>query len=277
MRFLLSPRWILGHLLILAICLACVLLGFWQLDRLAQRRLGNEVQGARYAASPTPLHEAVTATGGDVGSLEYRRIIATGEYRPDEEFLVRSQVRQGQAGFDLVTPLETLDGVILVDRGWVPLEFDSVPVTAAPPPGGTVTVEGLARLSATRGALGPNDDTGTRPDVISRIDVGLLSRYVEGDMIPFYLAMIGPTQSTALPVPADPPDFTDEGPHLNYAIQWFSFALIGIIGYGLLIRRVVRRVLTGGEPVDDLDPVEVGQAPPRQPDLGGPGPGTDDD
>jgi surfeit locus 1 family protein len=277
MRTLLSPRWIIGHLLVLAICLACILLGFWQLDRLAQRRLNNEVQGARYAATPTPLHEALAATGGDVDSLEYRRITATGQYRPDEEFLVRSQVREGQAGFDVVTPLDTADGVILVDRGWVPLEFDTVPVTAAPPPEGTVTVEALARLSATRGPLGAIDDTGKRPDVVSRINVDLLSQYVDGDVVPFYLAIIGPTQSTALPVPADPPDFTDEGPHLNYAIQWFSFALIGIIGYGLLIRRAVRRESGGGEAIDDLDPVEVGQVPPSHPDLGGPGPGADDD
>lgn len=277
MRFLLSPRWIVGHLLVLAICLACIWLGTWQLDRLGQRRLDNAVQGARYAASPTPLHEAVTAVGPDVDSLEFRRITATGRYRPDEEFLVRSQVRQGRAGFDVVTPLETPDGVILVDRGWVPLEFDTVPVTAAPPPSGTVTVEGMVRLSATRGALGADDDTGTRPDVISRIDVGLLGRYVDGDTVPFYLAVIGPGEATALPVPADPPDFSDEGPHLNYAIQWFSFAAIGIIGYGLLIRRAARRESSGGEPIDDLDPVEIGQITSGHPDLGGPGSGADDD
>lgn len=277
MRFLLSPRWIIAHLLVLALGVACISLGFWQLDRLAQRKLDNQVRSARYAAGPTPLHVALTGTGDDVDSLEYRRVTAMGEYRSDEEFLVRSQVRQGQAGFDVVTPLETDDGVILVDRGWVPLEFDTVPVVAAPPPGGITTVEGMVRLSATRGALGANDDTGDMPKVVSRVDVGLLGRYVEGNVVPFYLVVLGPTESTALPVPADPPDFADEGPHLNYAIQWFSFAAIGAIGYGLLIRRAMRRGSTGGEPDDDLDAVELSEVPARHPDLGGPGPGTDHD
>lgn len=277
MRFLLSPRWIIAHLLVLALGVACISLGFWQLDRLAQRRLDNEVHGARYTADPTSLHVALTATGDDIDSLAYRRVSATGEYRPDEEFLVRSQVRQGQAGFDVITPLETADGVILIDRGWVPLEFDSVPVAAAPPPIGTTTVVGMVRLSATRGALGANDDTGQRPTVVSRVDVGLLGRYVDGHTVPFYLVLVGPGQATELPVPADAPDFTDEGPHLNYAIQWFSFAAIGAIGYGLLIRRALRKDSEGGQPDDDLDPVQVGDVPPGHPDLGRPGPGSDDD
>ncbi len=41
--------------------------------------------------------------------------------------------------------------------------------------------------------------------------------------------------------PGAPPDVTDGGPHLAYAIQWFSFALIGVVGYGLLIRRAASR------------------------------------
>jgi surfeit locus 1 family protein len=43
-----------------------------------------------------------------------------------------------------------------------------------------------------------------------------------------------------LPVTALPPSFDDEGSHLAYAIQWFSFALIGLVGYLFLIRRSAR-------------------------------------
>ena len=44
-----------------------------------------------------------------------------------------------------------------------------------------------------------------------------------------------------LPIAAPSPSFADEGPHLAYAIQWFSFALIGLVGYFFLIRRAARR------------------------------------
>ncbi|MEY4131134.1 MAG: hypothetical protein RLZZ31_1258, partial [Actinomycetota bacterium] len=36
------------------------------------------------------------------------------------------------------------------------------------------------------------------------------------------------------------PDLS-EGPHLGYALQWFSFSLLTIIVYPLLLRRVAKR------------------------------------
>jgi surfeit locus 1 family protein len=39
------------------------------------------------------------------------------------------------------------------------------------------------------------------------------------------------------PLPAD--DLT-AGPHLGYAIQWFAFALVGVVGYAILLRKVWR-------------------------------------
>ncbi len=42
--------------------------------------------------------------------------------------------------------------------------------------------------------------------------------------------------SEELPIPVDLPDFDDEGPHLAYAIQWFGFALVGLVGFYFLVR-----------------------------------------
>ena len=33
----------------------------------------------------------------------------------------------------------------------------------------------------------------------------------------------------------------DDGPHLNYAIQWFTFAVVALVGVGTLIAQDVRR------------------------------------
>jgi cytochrome oxidase assembly protein ShyY1 len=44
-------------------------------------------------------------------------------------------------------------------------------------------------------------------------------------------------EGSELPVPVDPPDFTNEGPHLAYAIQWFGFAAVTLVGFYFLIRR----------------------------------------
>ena len=40
-------------------------------------------------------------------------------------------------------------------------------------------------------------------------------------------------------MPAPLPELT-EGPHLNYAIQWFAFATIAAVGYVILVRREVK-------------------------------------
>ena len=48
-----------------------------------------------------------------------------------------------------------------------------------------------------------------------------------------------PAQIGLLPV-AIPPPVLDEGPHLNYAGQWFIFATLTVIVYPLLMRRLAR-------------------------------------
>lgn len=242
MRFLLSPKWIVGHVLIIALAVTFVLLGFWQLDRLQQRRESNAVNQARYDADPVPLTDMLAAAGDDTASLEYRRVTVTGEFDPSQEVLLRSQVRDTRAGFDVVTPLRVNGGpTVLVDRGWVPLEFDRVPVVAASPPAGEATVEGIVRLSQSRSGSG-HDDFADGPAVtISRVDIDGLAAQIDGELAPVYVQVLGDVGPTVLPVPADPPDFRDEGPHRDYAIQWFAFTLIAVVGHGLLIRRAIAK------------------------------------
>ncbi|HSJ35443.1 MAG TPA: SURF1 family protein [Acidimicrobiia bacterium] len=255
MRHLLTPRWLAAHVFVLAVGTACIMLGAWQLDRLEERRTANAVQAARFEQEPLPLTELILAAGEDSTSLEYRRTTFTGVFEPEREVLVRSQVRDGRAGFDVITPLAGTDATVLVNRGWVPLEFDQTPVAAAPPPAGTVTVEGIVRPSQVATAVSP--DNGAESASISRVDVALLENRLNLDLLPVYVEVIGVASATQLPLPANPPTFTDDGPHLNYAIQWFSFAVVAAVGYGFLLRRAGRTRSGGGEPGDDLD---AGQA-----------------
>ena len=54
---------------------------------------------------------------------------------------------------------------------------------------------------------------------------------------------LGAQQQGAADRPArlSAPPFGDQGPHLNYAVQWFSFAAIALIGTPLVVRRQRRR------------------------------------
>ena len=59
-----------------------------------------------------------------------------------------------------------------------------------------------------------------------------------------------PEPDSILPVP--PPELS-EGPHLGYAVQWFIFSAIAVVGYPLVLRRVALR---RGKEVDDRDDLD---------------------
>jgi len=54
-------------------------------------------------------------------------------------------------------------------------------------------------------------------------------RRCRGGFSPFVVQLESPDPTRGLPRRWPPPTF-DDGPHLSYAIQWFSFALIALVG-----------------------------------------------
>lgn len=223
-------------LFVLALVTGFVRLGLWQLDRREERATENLVIASRLAEAPVEITAALSAAGGDLASLEYRRVSATGSYRPDLEKLIRNRTnRLGTAGFHLLTPLQMLDGsLVMINRGWIPLDDDQVP-SRYPPPGGEVTVIGFARPSETRAATGPIDPPGDL-DVFSRIDLDRIGSGLGEAVQPVWIQLL-PVEGNQIPQPLEPPDTADPGPHLSYAIQWFSFALIGAVGFGVALSR----------------------------------------
>jgi surfeit locus 1 family protein len=204
-------------------------LGFWQLDRLDERRQLNAVVSERLDAQPVPLDEIA-----DPLESEYRTVTVSGIFDSGQEVLIRSQTHLGTAGFHVITPLVDEDRAVLVNRGWVPLDYDEVPVVEAPPPSGVVTVEGWIHLTQLRPTLGPEDPPG-KLGVFNRVDIERIQAQIDVPLAEVYV--VDAASPGELPEPARPPDFTDEGPHLAYAIQWFGFALVGLAGFYFLVKR----------------------------------------
>ena len=255
-RSLLRPTAILSHLLVVAVAVTCVWLGQWQLQRLAEVRANNELLSTRLEAQPVDLAALVAAgaDGVDQAALEFRRVEVTGGFRPNEEVLQRGQQHQGQQGFHLLTPLElTEGGVVLVRRGWVPLQLSEPPVADALPETGTVTVTGILERSVEQPGFGPTDpDEGLLARVFNT-DTRRLDQQIDGDLFPMVLRMetTDPVAPGELPAPIAPP-VLDEANHLSYAVQWHLFAVIALVTYGAWLwtrsRRLTRqsdRPLTG--------------------------------
>ena len=83
--------------------------------------------------------------------------------------------------------------------------------------------------------MGPEDPAGDI-DVFNRVDVARIGQQVSADLAPVYVIAFAGGED-GLPVAVDPPDFGDEGPHLAYAVQWFGFAMVGLVGFFFLLRR----------------------------------------
>lgn len=227
-----QPKWLVLALVVVGLAAVFVRLGFWQLSRLEERRTLNADIAARIEAEPVALEDLLADAGEDLASIEYRRVLADGVFDANEEVLIRSQVELGQAGFHVITPLVGPTAV-LVNRGWVPLTMDEPPVEASPG-AGDIEVLGWVHLSEERPPLGREDPEGD-VDVFSRVDVERLAEQLPYLIAPVYVVAMG--ESDDLPVPADLPDVDDEGSHLAYAIQWFGFALVGLVGFYFLLRR----------------------------------------
>lgn len=252
-RKLLTPKWLFGHALVLLLVLLFINFGFWQLRRLEERTSENALIEARMQAEPVSLSTLLQGTA-ELEELAYRRVYAVGAFAPEQEILLRSRSRNGQPGWHLLTPLILSDErAVLVDRGWVPRGYDEPPVEEAAPPAGQVRVEGHLRLEEDppegwAANLAPRDPAEGELERAYYVDVERLAPQLPFQPEPVYLQLTGlePPRPNGLPLPAEMPQFS-RGSHLSYALQWFSFALIGIVGYAILLSRTVREDRPGGE------------------------------
>lgn len=247
-RFLLTPRWLLGHLLAVAALAVMVAACLWQLSRLEDKQDRNRLLAARSAEPVQAVTDVAEpgATAEQVEGLRFRLLSAEGTYVAQEEVFIRSRSLNGSPGAWVLTPLRLAarpDTVVVVNRGWIPASDTTPELPAgAEAPAGLVTVRGLVLAGETRGAFGSVDRSGAELDVLARVDLARLSEQVDEAMYPFYLQLQDqqPPLGDGFPAPVPPPP-PDEGPHRGYAGQWAIFAVLWVVGYPLLVRRSARR------------------------------------
>jgi surfeit locus 1 family protein len=226
-----SPGGIAGTIVVLLIAGLCVRLGFWQLSRLSQRRHKNDAIEARMALPPVDASLGLRDT---VGVL-YRRVSVTGQYDPEHSIVLAGRSYKGEPGVYLLTPLRLGGGPqILVNRGWLPSP-DAATVDLAPLSGtASGRFQGIVMPLPPAGELSDGKPGFRR--LLFRLNDSILPRFPY-PLAPAYIQALPEPGSGIRPTRLPPPEL-DDGPHLSYAIQWFSFALIGIVGWiALVIKR----------------------------------------
>jgi len=248
-RFLVQPKWIVRHVAVALLVVAMVLLGFWQLRRLDEKRDLKATVEARQEEPSADVLEVVPA-GARVGdaaveAVEHRSVTARGTYADDDTFVVENRTFNGASGGWVLTPLVLDDGsAVVVNRGFLGFDREGV-VDPQPAPDGEVVVDGLLLGSEQRGRFGASDPGEGTLDVLARVDLERVAEQVDYDVLPAYIQLVssapGEVTAEGAPelVPLGRPELS-EGPHLGYAVQWFIFTAIAVVGYALLLRRVAR-------------------------------------
>lgn len=240
-----SRSGVLAALLALVVAGVCVRLGFWQLDRLEQRRTYNAAVAAATVGPALRVSADLLAEAArDPAAHLHRRAVVSGRFEHEREVLLRGRSREGSPGVHVVTPLRLADGgLILVNRGWLPSPDAA---RADPRP---FRSPDLQRMEGILQAVPEAPDEALPVAIeldggairsLRRLDRSTMAASLGEPIPPLYLQRLPDPGASGgeLPIPVPAPAL-DEGSHLGYAIQWFSFAAIalgGLIGVAIYRR-----------------------------------------
>ncbi|WP_167737389.1 SURF1 family protein [Sphingomonas parva] len=227
-----------GFLLIL--CFAGLLLftslGIWQVERRAWKLDLIARVDARIHAAPVPPPAAAAWPRLDPRDYEYRRVRVRGRFLANSETLVDALTERG-AGSWVLTPLQTGDGVILVNRGFVPDAYEA-PGRRPAQPRGALMVTGLMRASEPGGRfLRPNEPRQER--WFSRDVAAIAAARGISNAAPFFIDADAAPHA-GLPI-GGLTVVRFRNAHLLYALTWFGLAGLSLAGLVLLLKPAQKR------------------------------------
>jgi surfeit locus 1 family protein len=204
-------------------------LGVWQLERKAWKEDLIDAIGRKLAAPPVDLPPAAQWSQLDRTEWEFRRVRFAGELKSDAEALVytsgstlRADVTG--AGYWVFAPAQTRQGVVPVDRGFVPLDGNAASARKAGRLAGTLDIVGVLRWPDARSWFTPSDDPAKNIWFV-RDPVAIAGQKHWGAVPPFYVEQESSVPPGGLPAPGRlQPNLPNN--HLQYSITWFGLAAV---------------------------------------------------
>jgi surfeit locus 1 family protein len=238
-----NPRWrwfTVGAFVVVA---TCVRLSLWQFDRLAVRTAAQALAAGRAESPPIAIDapgtfaDLLAAQPAELSALVMRRASVRGTFDHEHDEALTMQVVDGRLGVRLLSPLRLggEDGAVLIDRGWLPVDYDR-PVKWTPfRTRGPVTVEGRLRPGFRRAhTAGADRDDG----LVADLDLEQIGGRLPYPLLRLVLVespAVDASTSEALPIKRELQPPQADLPHLAYAVQWLAFAVIVAGGYSGLV------------------------------------------
>jgi surfeit locus 1 family protein len=219
------PGWLptLAAVIGLAVTLSAA---YWQFGRAAYKEQLQHEFRLRQEAPPVVVE---TANALPDTEIALRKVTVTGRYLAEHTIYLDNRLRDGIAGYEVVTPLSTgtAAAVVLVNRGWIRAAAERNVLPQVDTPAGPVTVTGTAVVPSGR-ILELSDQT-VEGAVWQNL---VLPRYREMHRLDVTNFVI--QQEDALEYGLDrrwaEPGFGVRT-HQSYAVQWLIFAILIIIFY----------------------------------------------
>ena len=218
----------------LALFPVLVSLGFWQLDRAAQKEALQKDYETKIHTDPVRLAEIDGAVLHDAKQMLWRHVTVEGVYLPHKQYLLDNQTMGDRAGYLVYTPFKPRDRnlVVLINRGWVPVGPDrSRPPRLATPAGG-MSLQGVAKLPPSHGLLLGNARTESLDNGVVRLpylDLEKLGKTFDAPLLPYVIRLEGKS-GEGFRREWQKPGFGREM-HLGYAFQWFAMSAALVIIY----------------------------------------------
>ena len=200
----------------------------WQVQRLHWKEGLIAERESRVAAEPI----ALPAVGVDPAGLDYRRVRLEGSFLHDKELYLGARSMNGNPGYQILTPFALADGgLVLVDRGWVPIERKAPESRAEGQVAGPQTVEGIVRLPPGQAWMQPDNEPGK--NMWFFVDLPAMATVAGAQIRTDLYVDAGPAENpgkypvggqTRIEIPND---------HLQYAITWGLLALALAVIYVL--------------------------------------------
>lgn len=234
-------RWVVLLAAVLAVGLAARL-GFWQLDRAAQKRAWQAALDQRGALAPLAAAELAFAPAQAESQL-HRRVLLRGRWLAEQTVFLDNRPMNGRVGFYVLTPLqlENRAEAVLVQRGWVARdERQLAQVPALHSSADTVEVSGRLAASPSRAFELPAPASGA---IRQNLSSAAYAQEIGRPLLPLTVIQQadGATADDGLlrdwPVPQ-----AGLQKHYGYAFQWFALAalFLGLYVWFQLVRPRLR-------------------------------------